>query len=117
MFGAISALLAGWSWYSGGAGWPWFLGAGGFFLIAGLLLYPVLRPVYIGWMRFAQILAWINTRLILGLAFYLVITPISVVFRLLGKDLIGQRIDRNAATYWKPREGHEASPERYKRLF
>ena len=40
-----------------------------------LSVHAVLRPIYVGWMKFAFVLGWINTRLILGLFFYLILTP------------------------------------------
>lgn len=54
-----------------------------------LLQYAVARPsvkyVFRGWMVFAHLLGWINTRLLLGLTYYLVITPTGLVMRLFGR--------------------------------
>jgi hypothetical protein len=63
-----------------------------------------LRRMYDGWMVFVRALAWINTRIILTVVFYLILTPVSVVRRLLGYDSLNRRLDRNAATYRVPRE-------------
>ena len=68
-------------------------------------------------MKFAHVLGWINTRLLLGLFFYLVMTPVALVLRLAGKDLLQQRLDRSAKSYWVKREPAPTDPERYERLF
>ncbi len=53
------------------------------------LIFPMgLKLIYLGWMKFAFVLGWINTRLILGLMFYLILTPIGLLMRMLGKKPI-----------------------------
>jgi hypothetical protein len=81
----------------------WFTAGSIFFLVTGLVGYPVLRPVYIGWMKFAFVLGWMNTRLLLGLFFYLILTPVGLVMRAFGKDIIDKKFDRQARSYWKKR--------------
>ncbi len=115
LFGALSVLVGAYMLYRGHGTWVWALGAAVFFWVTGLVGYPVLKPVYIGWMKFAYVLGWINTRLFLGLFFYLILTPMGLLLRLLGKDLLDEKIDKNAATYWKKRE--PVDPSRYERLF
>ncbi|MBM2846150.1 MAG: conserved rane protein of unknown function [Bacteroidetes bacterium] len=96
---------------------PYFVGGGGFFLLAGFFGHSILRPIYIGWMRFAFVLGWINTRILLGVFFYLVLTPIGLVLRLTGKDLLSLKIDRTATSYWIKRERKAYDPERAKQQF
>jgi hypothetical protein len=117
LFAVVFSIIALYSMYRGTSQWPWFLGAAAVFLLAGLVAYPVLRPVYIGWMKFAFVLGWINTRILLGLMFFLVVTPIGLILRLTGKDLLDQKIDRSAKSYWVKRERKEFDPKRYERLF
>ena len=50
-------------------------------LSPGLLLYP-----YIAWMKLGHILGWVNSRLILGLVFLIVLIPISLVMKSIGHD-------------------------------
>lgn len=60
--------------------WPW--------IIAGLLSFfalvapALLRPIYKVWMKFAEILGWINTRLILSIVFYFLIVPVGIIARI-----------------------------------
>src|SRR4030042_3153366 len=74
------------------------------FFIFAFIMTNLLKPVYILWMKLAFILGWINTRLILIIMFYLVLTPMSIVLRLLGKDLLDRKIDKNRDSYWHKKE-------------
>jgi hypothetical protein len=64
----------------------WALAIGGSLILLGFVLPRSLAPVYRGWMVIGHALGWINTRIILGLIFYGMITPMGMVMRLLGKD-------------------------------
>lgn len=117
MFAAICAAAAAYTAYGGSPLWPWLGGGGAFFLLTGLFMEPILRPVHTAWMKLAHALGWLNTRLLLGLFFYLIMTPVALVLRLAGKDLLHRRLDRSARTYWVKREPVQLDPERYERLF
>jgi len=103
--------------YKGGHVWPWFLGGSVFFLVTGFFAYPVLRPIYVGWMTFAFALGWINTRIILGLFYYVIMTPTGVLMRVFGKDLLEENLDRSATSYWIKREQQPFDASRYERPF
>lgn len=117
LFGVIGALATGYFLYKGSGVWVWTAGAAVFFVLTGLALQPALKPLYVAWMAFAFVLGWINTRLLLGVFFYLVLTPIGLALRLTGKDLLDKKIDRGAETYWKKREKTDFEASRYERLF
>lgn len=69
--------------------WAWIVAG----VLGGLgLIVPVaLGPVYRVWMHFGLIMGAINTRLILGVVFYLLFTPIGFVMRLFGWDPMRRR--------------------------
>jgi hypothetical protein len=117
LFGVIGGLLAAYLGYRQNPLWPWFLGGGVLFAALGLIAWKLLKPVYILWMKFAYILAWVNTRIILTLFFFLVITPVGVLMRLFGRDFLNERIAKSAKTYWIPREPSPTDKSRYERLF
>lgn len=77
---------------------------GSLLTLLGLILPILLRPIYIIWMSFAVIAGFIMTRLILTLIFYLIFSPVGVLLRILGKDLLEQKIDNSAETYWRSRK-------------
>ena len=61
------------------------------FFIMGSVLSASLKPVYILWMRLAFILAWVNTRIILVILFYLIFTPVGLAIRLFRIDLLERK--------------------------
>jgi hypothetical protein len=73
--------------------------AAGFF-IAGVCAPVILKPAYIVWMKFGFVLGGINTRLILMALFYCVITPIGLITRLMGKDLLDKKLTPSRSSYW-----------------
>jgi Saxitoxin biosynthesis operon protein SxtJ len=117
LFSIVAIALAAFRYYRGGNSWFWFVGGSVVFLLAGLFLKPVLRPVYVVWMKFAFILGWLNTRLLLGVFFYLVVSPVGVVMRLVGRDPLTRKIDRSRSSYWMKREPRPFDAKRYEHLF
>jgi hypothetical protein len=84
--------------------YQYFVGASLVMLITTLLIPTAIRPIYSGAMFISHVLGWINTRLILGLLFFLVFTPISWIFKIMGKDPLERKFDKKAPSYWKTRE-------------
>ena len=72
-------------------------------LVGGLSIPIILKPIYIIWMIFATIMGWLMTRFILSLLFYGLITPISLIARLMGKKFIYLRWDKINNSYWNYR--------------
>ena len=72
----------------------------------------ILKSAYTFWMKLSFIIAWINTRLILIIIFYLIITPIGFAMRLFGVDLLDRKIDKNRLSYWKNKITHDLYYER-----
>ena len=66
-----------------------------------LLLPASLGPVYKVWMRFAEALGWINTRIILSVIFYLVILPVGMLMRVFN-DPMSRKFDDSADSYRIP---------------
>jgi hypothetical protein len=72
---------------------------------AALLVFPALvfpRSlfwIHKGWMAVGAVLSWINTRIILGIVFYIIVTPIGIVRRWLGKDPMGQELRPELGSY------------------
>jgi hypothetical protein len=77
----------------------WAIVPGGLLIMLGSILPHVLAPVHKGWMWVGHILGWINTRILLGVVFYGLITPIGIVFRMMGKDSMRQVFAKESQTY------------------
>jgi hypothetical protein len=74
------------------------------------------RRLYVGWMLAAQPIGWTLSHLVLGAVYYLVLTPIGLGMRLLGRDPMHRRFDPSAASYWVERKS-QADPARHFRQF
>ena len=79
-----------------------FLVLAGYLFLTGLFIHSALKPVFIGWSWVAHKIGWFNTRLILGIIFYLVFTPIGFMIRLFGKDPLNRKLEPEKQTYWIP---------------
>ena len=97
MVGLFFGLLIPWIWSLSWPLIPWIIAIA--FAVCALLVPNSLAPVYRLWMKLATVLAWINTRLILGIAFYGIILPTSLILRLLGKDPMARKFDANMSSY------------------
>ena len=76
------------------------------FLVIPAIIYPrVLSPVYRGWMYLGAGLAWFNTRILLAIGYFLVVTPIGWVMSFMGKDPLQRIFDQKRSTYRVSREG------------
>ena len=95
----------------------WFYTFAALILGLGISAVKLLKPVYIVWMRFAYILAWINTRIILTLVFFIVFTPLGLIMRLFRSDPLQRNFSKQVKSYWKNREKTEFDPLRYERQF
>ena len=87
------------------------------FLLSGLLIPKILTLIYKVWMGLAFTLGWFMTRVILGIMFYLVFTPIGLSIRLFGGDLLKKKLDRNTKSYWIKREKVSFDKTNYEHLF
>lgn len=77
--------------------WPWLIAS---MLWLPALFYPcVLQPVYTSWMKVGHVLGWINTRIILGLLFYLIVLPMGLIMRLFGFDPMARKKDQESSSY------------------
>ncbi|MDD4979721.1 MAG: SxtJ family membrane protein [Candidatus Omnitrophica bacterium] len=95
---------------------PVFLISAIFFIFA-FTLQVLLKSVYIFWMKLAYVLSWINTRLILLIMFYLILTPIGLIMKLFKVDLLYLKTDKKRQSYWREREKKLFSPLNYERQF
>ena len=100
ILGAIFALIGLWPALVRGAS-PrlWALAVAALLVLPALGRPAWLQPAYRAWMALSRVLGWVNTRLILGLVFFALVTPLGLAMRLFGRDALGLRFDRSAASY------------------
>ena len=78
---------------------PWMVGLAIALVVPAFVAPWILAPAHRAWMAFGNVLGWINTRLVLGLIFFGVVTPTGIVVRLAGRDPMRRAIDPGASTY------------------
>ena len=69
------------------------------FLILGLLNSAILSPLNKIWFKFGILLSYLISPIVMGLIFFIVVTPTSLILQIFGKDLLGLKRN-NKKTYW-----------------
>lgn len=93
---------------------PVIIGLGSIILLSAIFMPGVLRPAFL---FFTVGMPLFITGLLLIAVFFLIITPLAIVMRLMGKDTLYRRWDRSAVTYWVKKEKPSGRLERYERQF
>lgn len=83
---------------------------GALLLLAGQLIPSLLRPIYFSWMTLATVLGFFMTRVILGIIFFIIFTPVGLFFRFSGKDPLNESIDPQSESYWITRDNKSYEP-------
>ena len=78
------------------------------FLILGLLKSSILSPLNKLWFKFGLLLGSIISPIVMGIVFFIVITPISLIMKILGKDLLNLNKNKNN-TYWIEKTGPKST--------
>ena len=78
------------------------------FLVLGLIKSNILTPLNILWMKFGMFLGVFISPIIMGIIFFLVVTPIGLIMRLFGKDLLNLKKNKTQS-YWLAREKIKSS--------
>lgn len=117
---AIAAVRAGLHLWDGtDPGWiEGALAAVGLLLfVFGLALPALLAPLNRAWTRLGLVLFKVVNPVVLGLIYLTTIVPIGVLMRLLGRDLLSLKFDRQAASYWVVRDPPGPAPETMSQQF
>ena len=83
----------------------WSLIISSLFLILGLLNSKILTPLNKLWFRFGLFLGKIISPIIMGVIFFLVVTPIGLLMRLFGKDVLNLKLNKKKNSYWIEKVG------------
>jgi len=78
----------------------WALVVATIFLLIALAKPSILRPLNILWFKFGILLGAIIAPIIMAVVFFIVVTPIGLLLRLFGKDVLDQKIDAKRSSYW-----------------
>lgn len=101
----------------GAAPYWWALVLAVAFAIAAFVAPGLLKPLNWLWHRFGLLLHKIMSPLLMGAIFFIAVTPVAVIMRLLGKDMLSLRRRRDLASYWIVREAPGSEPDSMKQQF
>ena len=82
----------------------YFIIASVVFLILGLLNSKLLSPLNKFWIKLGEILGIIIAPIVMALVYFVILTPISIIVRVFGKDLLGLKFLKEKDTYWIKRK-------------
>ena len=89
----------------------WSLAVALIFLVLGLLNSKLLSPFNIIWVKFGEALGRIIAPIVMFIIYFVILTPIGLFMRLIGKDLLNTKFTNNK-TYWIKREKNIGSMKR-----
>lgn len=108
VFSIVFAIIAAWPMVmqraAGGSVRVWALAAAAGFLLAAIACPQVLAPLNRAWTRFGLLLHAIVSPVALGVIFFIGILPIGLIMRVMGKRPLNLQFDRDARSYWVPRD-------------
>ena len=100
VFFVIFIIIALWPLLNDGNIRIWSIIVSIIFLILGLLNSKILTPFNKLWMRLGALLGIIVSPIVMGFVYFGIITPIGLIMKLFGKDVLNLKLDKNKKTYW-----------------
>ena len=100
LIGGILLLVSAYGFWSA-ARWTLTVSViGGLFVISGAIFPSILLPIQKIWMVIAVAIVWFMTRVILITLYYIVLTPIGIIYKLLGKDPLNRKFPDEKRSFW-----------------
>jgi len=118
LFTIVFLLVAGYSWFEQlTRAWVYFwLALSGLFLFLTFMAPGILLPLNKAWYRLGLLMGKVVSPIVLGILFFIVITPVAIVTRLFGRDVLLLR-KRDVNSYWIERNPPGPQPESFKEQF
>ena len=82
----------------------YFITASIIFLLLGLINSKLLSPLNKSWIKLGEILGIIIAPIVMALVYFVILTPVSLIVRIFGKDLLGLKFLKENETYWIKRK-------------
>jgi hypothetical protein len=117
LIGFILLIIAGILFYKEGKSYELIILLGILFIGLGLGMPIILKPFYLVWMNFAVLLGWFMTRIILGLLFYIIVSPIGLISRLFGKEFLELKNKSFNRSYWNYKDNGRISHQDYEKQY
>ena len=103
LFSIVFAIIAFWPTINGNPLRLWSIPISVIFLVLGLLNSKLLNPLNIVWVKFGELLGRIIAPIVMAIIYFIIVTPIGLFMRLIGKDLLNLKFSKSN-TYWIKRE-------------
>jgi len=117
VFAAVFVIIAGWPLLDAGPIRLWALAIAVAFLMTALIRPAILSPLNRLWTAFGLLLHRIVSPIILGVMFFVVVTPMGVLMRVLRKDPLKLKWQPDAKSYWIAKDPPGPTPESMKHQF
>jgi MFS superfamily sulfate permease-like transporter len=117
VFAGFFALLGTLSLYYGGTHWYYWFPLAALFGVLAYSAPGLLAPLNRLWAKFGHLLHMVISPVLLGVLFYLCISPIGFLMRLTGKDPLRRKFEPAATSYWIVRSPPGPAPETFKNQF
>ncbi len=117
VFMVLFAVIGLWPLIDGAETRVWAFGVAALILTTALIRPTLLTPFNRAWMKFGLLLHKVTNPIIMGLIFFLAVTPSALIMRALGKDPLQRKFDPSAESYWIEREPPGPEPDTMKQQF
>lgn len=104
LFFVVFLIIGLWPLKNGGNINSYFLIASTIFLILGLINSKILSPLNKLWIKFGEILGAVIAPIVMAIVYFIFLTPVSLIVRVFGKDLLGLKFLKEKKSYWIKRK-------------
>ena len=115
--GVALAIFGGLFLWRGKAVAPYLFVFAAAFLLLATVFPKALKPIQKAWMALATVLGWVMTRVLLIIVFFIGITPIALIARLVRKRFLDLGFEPDRESYWEKRKPETRGMERYESQF
>ena len=109
VFFIVFLIIGLWPLANGGSVRFWSLIIALIFLFLGILNSKILTPLNVLWSKFGELLGIVIAPIVMGIIFFLVVTPTGLIMRMFGKDLLRNKFQINNESYWIKREKNKST--------
>ena len=104
LFGIVFIIIALWPLISSGNIRFWALVVSIIFFLIAFVKPKIFKPFNKIWIKFGEILGIVIAPIVMGVVYFFVLTPTSLLVRLFGKDLLSLKLSKSLKSYWQKKE-------------
>ena len=112
LFGVVFIIISIWPLFYSNSLRVWSLILAITFFLITFLKPSLLKPFNNAWIKLGELLGRIIAPIVMAIVYFLILTPISLLVRLFGKDLIGMKFSNDIKSYWIKRKKHLGSMDK-----